>query len=364
MINLNLQCKYDDFCLEAKLQLPTGKIIGLFGASGSGKSLFLRQLLGFDQDYQSKSKVNFSEKIWQDNEKNIFTLTQDRGIGYLSQSIDLFPYLSVIDNIRFSLKNRKISINPSGFENLLTQLDIHHLQTKYPNQLSGGQKQRVGIARAIVAAETILIIDEPLSAIGEDHKPRIMQLLKDINERKGLSIIYSSHDRFEHAFLTEHLVFMDNGTVIQSGDYREIATDIDGRFAQVPDAINHFVATAVHFDREYSVNQLQMAEQTLWAGDFELEQDSQVHLEVRAKDISISTKLIKQTSILNSIEAKIIAIKEITGHQYLLKLSSGKSQFIAFITKKSLADLNLKIEQEVHAMFKAVSVLPISAVGK
>jgi molybdate transport system ATP-binding protein len=364
MLNIDLQSQFADFKLKVNQQLPNGKIIGLFGSSGSGKSRLIRQLLGFDQDHQKNVKISMSNSTWQDNKISVYIPTREREIGYLPQSVDLLPHLTVIDNIRFSVRFRKKTLEPSWIEQLLLQLDINHLQQKFPAQLSGGEKQRVGIARAIVAAESLLILDEPLSAIGEDHKPRIMQLLRDINAKTELSIIYSSHDRFEHAFLTDHLVFMDNGTVIQSGDYQQIATDIDGKYAQVPDAINHFVATAIHFDREFSVNQLQMTEQTLWAGDFELEQGSLVHLEVRAKDISISTQLITKTSILNSIQAKIIAIKEIAGHQYLLKLSSGKSQFIAFITKKSLVDLNLKMEQEVYAMFKAVSVLPISSEGQ
>jgi len=364
MLEVDLQCQFIDFKLEVNQRIPTGKIIGLFGSSGSGKSRLIRQLLGFDQAHQNKAKISLSNKTWQDSETSTHLPTRERRIGYLPQSEDLFPHLTVIDNIRFSLQFRKNTVDRSWLKQVLLQLDINHLQPKFPSQLSGGEKQRVGLARAIVAAENILILDEPLSAIGEDHKPRIMQLLKNINAKTELSIIYSSHDRFEHAFLTNHLVFMDNGTVIQSGNYQQIATDIDGKFAQVPDAINHFLAKAIHFDQEFSVNQLHMGKQTLWAGDFELEQGSQVHLEVRAKDISISTQLIKQTSILNSIEAKIVAIKEITGHQYLLKLCSGESQFIAFITKKSLADLNLKVEQEVHAMFKAVSVLPISTQGK
>ncbi|MCF6192989.1 MAG: ATP-binding cassette domain-containing protein [Kangiellaceae bacterium] len=364
MLEVDLQCQFIDFKLEVNQRIPAGKIIGLFGSSGSGKSRLIRQLLGFDQAHQNKAKISLSNKTWQDSETSTHLPTRERRIGYLPQSVDLLPHLTIIDNILFSVRFRKKTLEPSWIEQLLLQLDINHLQQKFPAQLSGGEKQRVGIARAIVAAESLLILDEPLSAIGEDHKPRIMQLLRNINAKTGLSIIYSSHDRFEHAFLTDHLIFMDNGKVIQSGNYQQIATDINGKFAQVPDAINHFLAKAIRFDQEFSVNQLHMDRQTLWAGDFELEQGSQVHLEVRAKDISISTQLIKQTSILNSIEAKIIAIKEIAGHQYLLKLSSDDTQFFAFITKKSLADLNLKVEQKVHAMFKSVSVLPISIQGK
>ncbi len=360
MLEINLQCQFNDFYLDIKEQLPSDKIIGLFGQSGSGKSKFIRQLLGFDVQYQRKVSVKFKSSTWQKKSERRFELTENRGIGYLPQTIDLFPHLNIRKNVLFGLKTESDDIQSEIHENIFYSLNIENLLNKYPSQLSGGQQQRVGLARAILAAKNLLILDEPFSAIGEDHKPKIMQVLKNIHVANKLPIIFSSHNRYEHAYLTEHLLTFRNGKVIQSGNYHNIATDINKNFAQVPDAINHLKATVINFDQTFSVNHLKAGNYDLWAGELEIKKNQSVTLEIRARDISISIHKINNISILNSLKVKIVDSKEIYGHQYLLKLSFENSFLIAFITKKSFIDLNLKIGMDVYAMFKAVSILPIS----
>ncbi|PHS18186.1 MAG: hypothetical protein COA86_08570 [Kangiella sp.] len=358
MINVSVKCQFDEFILDINEQFPSDKIIGLFGSSGSGKSKLLRQMLGFDLNYQQQVSIQFNSKTWQDKATKQFELTEKRGIGYLPQTVDLFSYLNVEDNIKFGTKNQ--SLDSDFYKTILLELDIEELTKKLPNQLSGGQKQRVGLARAVISAKQLLILDEPFSAIGEDHKPQIMRLLKTINKNSNLPIIFSSHNRYEHAYLTEHLVNIDNGKVTQSGAYSKLSTDINNSFAQAPGAVNHLEAKSVSFDDDYYVNQLVSQDVQLWAGFQPIEKDRQVHLEVRAKDISIALTNTNNTSILNCLPVKLVASKEISRHQYLLKLAFNNTYLIAFITKKSFIDLKLKDDMDIFALFKAVSVLPIS----
>ncbi len=358
MIKVSIKCQFDEFVLNVNEQFPSDKIVGLFGKSGSGKSKLIRQLLGFDLLNQQRASIEFNSKIWQDKTTKQFELTENRGIGYLPQTVDLFPYLNVENNIKFS--SNKHVLDHELYKTVLYKLNIDSLIKKLPSQLSGGQKQRVGLARAIVSAKQLLILDEPFSAIGEDHKPQIMKLLKAMNKTHKLPIIFSSHNRYEHAYLTEHLINMDNGNVVQSGDYTNISTDINKGFAQAPDAINHLKATAVTFDENYYVNQLVSQNVNLWAGYQPIDKDSQVHLEVRAKDISIALTNTNNTSILNCLPVKLIESKEISRHLTLLKLDFKGTYLIAFITKKSFFELDLKDGMDVFALFKAVSILPIS----
>jgi len=357
-IDIRLKCQFDDFLLDVNEQFPSDKITGLFGKSGSGKSRLIRQILGFDLRYQKQSLIQFNSSIWQNRSENLFKLTENRGIGYLPQSVDLFPHLSVKNNIQFSSKNRVI--DEKLYQSVLNDCDIENLTNKLPSQLSGGQKQRVGLARALFTAKNLLVLDEPLSAIGEDHKPKIMKLLKAISKKNKLPIIFSSHNRYEHAYLTEHLLHINDGIVEQSGNYSDISTDINNNFAQKADAINHLKAKAINFDTNYCVNQLESQNITLWAGYQLIEKDSYVNLEVRAKDISISLKNVKHSSILNCLPVQLVESIEISSHQYMLKLAFNEAFIIAFITKKSFFDLNLINGLDVFAVFKAVSVLPIS----
>ncbi|MGB0496374.1 MAG: ATP-binding cassette domain-containing protein [Kangiellaceae bacterium] len=358
MLKIDLKCQFDEFCLDLSEQLPTDKITGLFGSSGSGKSKLLRQLLGFDRLFQKQATIRFNSTNWQKKSEDSFKLTENRGIGYLPQTIDLFPHLNAKENILFSSHAK--ACNPHTIQNVFEKLNIENLLNKFPYQLSGGQQQRVGLARAIISAKNLLVLDEPFSAIGEDHKPQIMQLIKNINLTKKLPIIYSSHNRYEHAYLADHLITFKQGKVVQSGDYQDLATDINEEYAQVPDAINHIKARVLNFDSNYSVNCLKVGNHDLWAGENKLEKNQLVTLELRARDISISTNIVSNSSILNSLETTLVDWKEISGNQYLLKLSFENSFIIAFITKKSFFDLKLKTGINLYAMFKAVNILPIS----
>jgi len=360
MLNIKLDCLFDDFSLQVDQNLPTQQIVGLFGASGCGKSRFIRQLLGFDHHFQNETYIQFNESVWQNLQSKVFLKTQHRGIGYLPQTIDLFPHLSVRKNIEFSCINSNRSIDEYWLSRLCFELDIEHLLKKTPSQLSGGQKQRVALARAIIAATKILILDEPLSAIGEDHRPQIMQFIRNFQKEKQIPIIFSSHNRVEHAFLTDYLLTFKAGVIEQSGTYEKISTDINGNFSQMSDAINHIQAEVVEFEIENHVNCLKTAHHQLWAGYQPLNTGSLVNLEVRAQDISIFLGEKTDTSILNSLRVKIVDFKEISRHQYIIKLAFEDTYLIAFITKKSFTTLNLKIDQQVFAMFKSVSVLPIS----
>ena len=360
MLHIKSESQFNNFNLNIDQQLPTDQIIGLFGASGCGKSRFIRQLVGFDRHYQNECHITFNDQVWQDTQSNIWVATQQRGIGYLPQTIDLFPHLNVHKNITFGCDNANHSIDKNWLLEVVTQLDIKDLLEKMPRQLSGGQQQRVALARAICAATNILILDEPLSAIGEDHKHLVMQLLKYVQKEKNIPIIFSSHSRVEHAFLTDYIATFNSGGVEQSGNYEEISTDISGNFSQMSDAVNHIQAEVVEFETENHVNHLKTAQHQLWAGYQPLKTGSLVNLEVRAQDISIFLSEADKSSILNNLKVEIIDFEEVSRHQYIIKLAFEGSFLIAFITKKSFTTLGLKKNQRVFAKFKSVSVLPIS----
>ncbi|MEP1743149.1 MAG: ATP-binding cassette domain-containing protein [Kangiellaceae bacterium] len=358
MIRLELNCRYQAFELRAKQDLACNQIIGLFGQSGSGKSRFLRQLIGLDQQNLISGKMFFEQTCWLDSSLSKIVNSADRGIGYLPQSIDLFPHLSVEQNLRFSPERCARKNNTIDFDILVNRLDLENLLPRYPDQLSGGQKQRVGLARAILAAQNLLVLDEPLSAQGETHKSQIMSYLKSLNGDNGMTIIFASHSRVEHAYLSQYLVAFEQGQIIQGGDYEQVASDITGQFAQTNDAINHILATPVSFEEQFYLNLLEYSGHQLWAGNKPLNHSEEVLLEIRATDISLSKTKDNLSSILNCIPVEIFDYYEIEKHQYLVKLKFSDIFLTTFITKKSFFELQLKKGMSLYAQFKSVSVLP------
>lgn len=363
MLFIDLKSQFDQFNLNLNIDLPSDQIIGLFGPSGSGKTRLLRQLIGFDHSNITSAVIKFNQSIWHDSRHHQYQASHRRGIGYLPQNIDLFPHLTIKENIHFNnsitAQNNNVLQHKSK---IYQQLDIIPLLEKKPHQLSGGQQQRVALARAIFSASNLLVLDEPFSAIGEDHKISAMQLLFFIHQELNLPIIFSSHDRFEHAYLTQYLVTFDQGLVQQMGSYQAISTDIRGKFCQFTDAINRLSAKVVLFDEEFSINQLTTDKHQLWAGNTALGANSHVRLEIKAQDISLFLEASSQSSILNTMAVTIVEFEEISNHQIAVKLSFEQSFLVAFITKKSFHELNLKVEQNLFAKFKSVSVSPISFV--
>ena len=359
MIEIDLDCHFGNFELTVIERLSSDQIVGLFGASGCGKSRLIRQILGYDKNNAIHSNISFNGQIWQQSKPHVHIATSQRGIGYLPQSIDLFPHLTSEQNILFGWNKRQTKPDESIIEHVIMQLDIRELLKHYPAQLSGGQQQRVALARAILTAENLLLLDEPFSAIGETHKPKAMQLIRYMANHFSLAVIYSSHDRVEHAYLSKHIITFEKGKVIQSGDYQQIANDIGGVFAKESDALNTIQAKVIGFEQENSINCLETKTTKMWAGHKELIQNSKVVLEIRAKDISISNTKINHSSILNSLAVHIKELEQVSPHQYLIKLAFEDKYLTAFITKKSLNKLNLKPNQKVYAMFKSVGIHPL-----
>jgi molybdate transport system ATP-binding protein len=358
MLAINLNCRFQDFHLAVKQTIPANKIVGLFGASGSGKSKFIRQVVGLDPNSIEKASIRFNNLVWCDHEKSIFIQAWQRGIGYLPQSIDLFPHLTVLQNIRFAQQhNYRDGVN-LDFDTLITNLDVKDLLERFPHQLSGGQKQRVGLARAIIASENLLLLDEPFSAQGETHKSRLMNYLQSLNQTHQLTILFASHDRIEHAFLSQYLMTFNQGKVIQSDDYQKVATDIKGSFAQTTDSINHLPAIASHYHNDYYLNQLNFLGHSVWAGDTPLQPGTKVLLEIKATDISLSKIKNNQSSIVNSLPVSIVDYAEVAKHQYLIKLEFADIFLTTFITKKSFIELQMQSGMSMFAQFKSVSILP------
>ena len=358
MLSVKLNCQYGEFTLQMEQQLPSDQIIGLFGASGSGKSRFLRQLIGFDRQNNRSSNITLNNQVWSDSNQSVCLDPNSRGIGYLPQTIDLFPHLNVLDNITFPLT---VNNQPTtaALDYLLEELQIDSITKLHPNQLSGGQKQRVALARAIMASRTMLILDEPTSAVGEEHKAIILNIIKRLSAEHRFPIIVASHDRIEHAFLSQYLLTFNNGRIEQSSIYDEIAADITGNFAQKNDAINHITAKVEEFHKDVNLNSLTTSSHQLWAGNIPFDQNSQVELEVKAQDISLCLSKENTTSILNCLEVSIVDYKELSGHQYLIKLNFEKQNLTTFITKKSFVDLKLYRNMSLFAQFKSISVRPL-----
>jgi molybdate transport system ATP-binding protein len=203
-INIKFQFSRDAFTLSRDEVISADDISVVFGPSASGKSTFLRILAGLDKPDQAY--ITFKNTCWHDTNKAQFVPTCDRQIGYVFQQSQLFPHLSVKDNVLFGYRRRKTHARFKSPEDIFKLFAVDPLLSKKPAQLSGGEKQRVAIVRALLSQPQLLLLDEPLNALDQTAKEHIMQQLKDISQAHQLPIIYVTHSIFERDFIGKKII--------------------------------------------------------------------------------------------------------------------------------------------------------------
>ncbi|MBL0702933.1 MAG: ATP-binding cassette domain-containing protein [Sulfurospirillum sp.] len=205
----NLSYKIENFKLDnISFKVNKGEYFTLLGQSGSGKTLLLESIAGFNS---ITGTINFEGR-------DISKLSpENRDVGFVYQDFALFPNLNVKDNIMFAGKYKHVS-NPKETLNDLTNfLGLTQLLKRDVDNLSGGERQRVAIARALFAKPKILLLDEPLSAIDPTFRNTIMKFLKDIHRKYNLTTIHVTHNFREASYLADRIAIVMNGQIKQVG---------------------------------------------------------------------------------------------------------------------------------------------------
>ncbi|WP_270169274.1 sulfate/molybdate ABC transporter ATP-binding protein [Paenibacillus sp. SYP-B4298] len=191
--------------------IQKGRLIGLLGPSGGGKTSILRMLAGLE-------KPDSGDIIFHGRRVNDLP-PQERGIGFVFQNYALFKHMTVYDNIAFGLKVKKQSKEQIR-ERVMSLVELTGLkgfEHRYPNQLSGGQRQRVAFARALAPEPQLLLLDEPFAAIDAKIRQELRTWLKDMIERLGITSIFVTHDQDEAIEVADEIMIINKGRLEQKG---------------------------------------------------------------------------------------------------------------------------------------------------
>ena len=215
-IELDIQKNFKGFSLDVRLKGQDGPI-GILGASGSGKSMTLRSIAGIETPDSGRIIIN--GKTVFDSEAKINLKPQERRVGYLFQNYALFPTMTVEKNIAVVpeiLGWDSAQIHDRVTELLeLVNLDPKQYRSRYPSQLSGGQQQRVGLARALAAKPSLMLLDEPFGAIDAINRTKLQDELMKIHKRAGLTCMFVTHDVTEALKLGTRIMIMNQGKIQQ-----------------------------------------------------------------------------------------------------------------------------------------------------
>ena len=206
MIYVDIEKKFGKFTLKTKFQFDN-EIMGLLGASGSGKSLTLKCIAGIEKP--DKGRIILNDRVLFDSEKKINISPKDRKIGYLFQDYALFPNMNVYENIKVGIREGE------NFDKLimekLEEMRISHLKDKKINEISGGEKQRVALARLLINKPEIILLDEPFSALDDYLKSKIELEVSEVLRNYKIPTILVSHSRAEVYRLCNEICVMSNG---------------------------------------------------------------------------------------------------------------------------------------------------------
>lgn len=202
----------EDFTLDAAFEADAGITI-LFGPSGAGKSTLLACIAGLETPERGRVVVN--GETYFDHEGRVNRPVCERRVGYVFQSLALFPHLSVAENIGFGLRRVAKAERAARVGEMLEKFGIWHVAASPASSISGGEAQRTALARALVIAPQVLLLDEPLSALDAANKHTLMAELKRLRAANPLPIVYVTHSRDEAVALGERLIVMEAGRVIE-----------------------------------------------------------------------------------------------------------------------------------------------------
>ncbi len=295
----NITKKYEngDGIEDINLGIYEGELVTLLGPSGCGKTTILRILGGFND-------VN-SGQVFIDGQSVLHLPPEKRPTAMVFQSYNLWPHMTVYENLAFGLKLRKVAKSQIKQEitDMLKMVKMEGVEKKFPNQLSGGQQQRVAIARSLLLKPSVLLLDEPFSALDAKIRMQMREELKRIQSDLNITVVFVTHDQEEAMSLSHRIVVMDKGKIAQIGSPTEIYDNPNSKY----------VASFI--------------------GEMNFIEQDQVQLAVRPEDIKV------YADDKGQYKGKISSIMML-GHFASVQITYNDTFVKAFVSRRSSYDLS------------------------
>jgi molybdate transport system ATP-binding protein len=229
-----------EFNLDVSFVAPPGITI-LFGPSGSGKTSILDCVAGLKRP--DVGRISLGQRTLFDADQKIDLAVQHRHIGYVFQTLALFPHLTALQNVEYGLRNgdrRARSLD------ILRRFRVDHLRDRKPGRISGGERQRVALARALVTDPCVLLLDEPLSGLDLPTRSLLIDDLREWNHAHRIPVLYVTHTREEVYALGERVIVLEKGSVLVQGTpYKVLEAPRHELIAELGGMENIFDATVV-----------------------------------------------------------------------------------------------------------------------
>lgn len=211
--------------LDVRLSCAQGEMLALVGPSGSGKSTVLRMIAGLARSREGS--IACGGESWYVSETGLDLRPQRRRIGMVFQHYALFPHLNALENVIEALGDLAATERRARAQHWLERLHLHGLEQRRPAQLSGGQQQRVAVARALAREPSVLLLDEPFSAVDRVTRDKLHEELAQLRRDLPMPVVLVTHDLDEALMLADRMTVLSQGKTLQTGTPLEVLTRPD-----------------------------------------------------------------------------------------------------------------------------------------
>ena len=342
----------DGMRVEARFEIPSPgfSVTVLFGPSGSGKTTVLRLLAGLERP--DAGHIACGGTAWADTARDLHLPPQARNLGFLSQAYDLFPHLSLTANLAYGLGGLSAAARTERVAELVALLGLAGLEDRHPAQLSGGQRQRAALGRTLARRPSLLLLDEPLSALDRPAQLRLRQDLRDLLRRLEVPTVLVTHDRAEALQLGDRLVVMDGGRVCQEGEIQRVFDrPTDPAVARILGVETVVLGRVV--DVTEGLATLAVGEARILAADPGA-LGTRAYVCIRGEDVLVERGEPGPSTARNRLRGRITALLP-EGPLVRLTLDCG-FPLESLVTRHACADLGLVEGEAVTALLKASAI--------
>lgn len=357
MLEVDVHHRLGAFTLQAQFSAAQG-LTALFGPSGAGKTSLVRLIAGLERPQQGRIVLDGAVLV--DSARRRCVPAHRRGIGYVFQEPRLLPHLSVRQNLlygRWFSRRPGLALGPAPeLARVVELLGIGALLGRHPGGLSGGEAQRVAIGRALLSRPRLLLMDEPLASIDALRKTEILPYLERLRDELKIPIVYVSHALDEIVRLATTLVVIDGGRSVACGALDAVLARIDlPILSRRLDAGVVLDATVVEHDPQWQLTALRCAFGVLRVPRIAVTAGSALRIWVRARDVSLAQTAPPDTSILNILPARVVALGGGDEATVDVRLDCNGAPLLARITRLSAQRLALHPGRELQALVKGVA---------
>jgi molybdate transport system ATP-binding protein len=354
MIRFDAAIKLGTFAYEAAFESPSS--VSLFGRSGSGKTVTLGLISGLLRP--DRGVIIVDDRVLVDTQKHVFVAKHDRRIGLVYQDAQLFPHLTVRQNLLFGRWFAPPAARAVGFDAVVETLGIAHLLGRRPGRLSGGERQRVAIGRALLSSPRLLLMDEPLAALDDERKAEVLTLIERLRDGFNIPIVYVSHSIDEVARLAAPVVVFSGGHVIATGPVDEVfgprrVQAEESRFERSSVVTGRIVG----MNEEFGLTEIAHPGGKIWLIGPAGAPGHDVRLVVKATDVTVATERPRDVSIRSVLSGNVGAIEQEDGPLAAVTIElPAHGRIVALVTRMAVDELRLAPGRDVFALIKTVAL--------